>query len=152
MPISSTAVRQEITQSSRLVLGLMALALAPSHLLQAQNVAAQRTPTCLQGLRTYKMPGDVPAPYDSVMPPTPRGTTVVSGLRQITSVEAFTKELLQGAAELGATGYITFTGEGGESRENIQYLSRVLPVFVAADSARALATCRARGNEPPRPA
>lgn len=127
-----------------LTLAITAVVLFPSHDLRAQATTPKRTATCQEGLRVYGMPSDVPAPYDTIMPDLRSGGVVTNGMQQISSVEGFMKQLLQGAADLGATGYINYRGVAGESTNNAQSLGRTLPVFVASDSARALAVCRAK--------
>src|SRR5690242_17487492 len=96
--------------------------------LEAQApIERTRTPTCVQGLREYRNPADVPVPYDTVIPQLTGGIES-GGLMQIAGVDEFFTAVFKAAAALGATGYISYSGSGEANGR--RSMGRVLPVFV----------------------
>lgn len=119
-----------------LILSLILLA-TPAEA-QGNGTGAPAHPAvCADGVRRYVSLSAVPAPFDSLrMPPGPP--------IRITSPEeeqAAEREMRRRAGQAGATGLVMLDETSEEGRAHM-VRRRVVPVFVAADSARAQAACR----------
>jgi hypothetical protein len=130
------------------ILGLGLLGPVRSPAQEPTRTAASRTPTCVQGMKVYRSPADVPVPHDTVRPTL--GGSAVNGMVQITDRDSFIRELIAAAARLGATGYVNYSADGSTmSSIGGVSMGRTLPVFVAADSAAVHAECRKRNGGAP---
>jgi hypothetical protein len=94
---------------------------------------------CAAGIRRYHAMSEVPTPFDSLA--MPRGLTPI----RVTSPdeeEAAEREVNRRAGSIGATGLVV-VDEASPDYGIRTVRRRAIPVFVAADSARAQAACRA---------
>jgi hypothetical protein len=94
---------------------------------------------CAEGVRRYGAMSEVPAPFDSLA--MPRGLPPI----RVTSPDeeqAAEREVNSRAGSIGATGLVV-TQEASPDYGIRTVRRRAVPVFVAADSARAQAACRA---------
>lgn len=132
---SSLAVNPARSRAVFAVLALLALS-APA--LSAQS--STHPQVCAEGVRKYAAMSEVPTPHDSlVMPP---GEPIrISSAEEERQAEL---EMLKRAASVGATGIVVaeeVEDDGGVRRVR----RRVVPVFVASDTARAYGACRKSG-------
>jgi len=106
---------------------------------QAQAGEQPRHPrVCAAGVRTYSSLAEVPAPYDSLrLPPGPpvRVTNPAEA-------EAAEQAMRAQAGAVGATGLVVMEETEGDPTGAMRVRRRVLPVFVASDSARAQQACK----------
>ena len=130
---------------SRLLLGLCTLLLGTSAAAQGndtssrgQAAASAHRPVCTEGVRGYTSMSLVPKPFDSLaMPPNALPVRITSPEEEV----AAEREMRRRAGSVGATGLVVLDEvieEGGMRKVR----RHVVPVFVAADSARAQAVCR----------
>jgi hypothetical protein len=106
---------------------------------QAQAGEQPRHPqVCAAGVRTYSSLAEVPTPYDSLrLPPGPpiRVTSPAEA-------EAAEQAVRAQAGAVGATGLVVTEETESDPMGAMRVRRRVLPVFVASDSARAQQACR----------
>jgi len=129
---------------SRLLLGLCTLLLGTSAAAQGNDTssrgrgASAHRPVCAEGVRGYTSMSLVPKPFDSLaMPPNALPVRITSPEEEV----AAEREMRRRAGSVGATGLVVLDeviDEGGMRKVR----RHVVPVFVAADSARAQAVCR----------
>ena len=98
---------------------------------------AKHPPVCGKGVRTYSSLKDVPTPFDSLkLPPGPP-----IRVHSPEEAQAAETQMLALAGSVGATGLVE-TEEQEDMGGSLVVRRRVIPVFVAADTARAYAACR----------
>jgi hypothetical protein len=100
---------------------------------------AKHPVVCAKGVRTYNDLMEVPAPFDSLHLPSHAPIQVHSP----EEAEAAEAQMLADAGKVGATGLVVMevVDDDGSSRTVHR---RVIPVFVAADTARAYGACRGK--------
>jgi hypothetical protein len=140
--MTSGAARLRVRRT-RLLLGLCTLLLGTSAAAQGNDTAsraraAAHRPVCTEGVRGYTSMSLVPKPFDSLaMPPHALPVRITSPEEEM----AAEREMRRRAGSVGATGLVVLDeviDEGGMPKVR----RHVVPVFVAADSARAQAVCR----------
>ena len=104
---------------------------------------SKHPPVCAEGVRGYTSMDLVPKPFDSLaLPPNALPIRITSPEEEV----AAEREMRRRAGSVGATGLVVLDeiiDEGGMRKVR----RHVVPVFVAADSARAQAACRAHGEK-----
>ncbi len=93
-----------------------------------------RAPSCPKALHRYDSVEDVPKPFDTLTAPPLNGSW--------NSREAMEAARIEGIAMTGATGYI-FEEKREASAGAVRTMTRSVPVFVRADSARVHTECLA---------
>jgi hypothetical protein len=127
------------------LVGLCSFLFATASAAQTADTTATRTdpprhpPVCGDGVRRYQAMSQVPAPFDSLAMPRNLPPIRISSPDEEAAAE---REVNRRAGSVGATGLVV-VDEAGDDAGGRHVRRRAIPVFVAADSARAQAACRA---------
>jgi hypothetical protein len=137
LPRRSTALVRTLPLAAVLSLAGAGAAAAQSSAAGAQP--GRHTAVCAAGVRVYTDIKDVPVPHDTLKMPPMDGQIRVTNAQE---AEAAELAMRGRAGSVGATGVLVLDDVQNDGGNMIVRRRGLVPVFVPADSARALQVCR----------